>query len=95
MKKGGADELDINLKQTAQDMVDACTEELVKFTKGSRVTEADKTNDVKSLNRKLDKNLVLVVNQKVGDKKHYLLPQGKIEDGETLRQVKNLNFSCA
>lgn len=42
---------------------------------------------MKSLQRKLDKHLVLVVNQKLGDKKYFLLPQSKREDGETLRQV--------
>ncbi|VEN58582.1 unnamed protein product [Callosobruchus maculatus] len=42
---------------------------------------------MKSLQRKLDKHLVLVVNQTLGDKKHYLLPQGLLQAGETLRQA--------
>ncbi|CAH1969371.1 unnamed protein product [Acanthoscelides obtectus] len=42
---------------------------------------------MKSLKRKLDRHLVLVVNQQLGDKKHYLLPQGTLQDGETLRQA--------
>lgn len=48
---------------------------------------ADGSNDVKSLNRKLDKHLVLLTKQKIGNKTHYLLPQGTREEGETMRQV--------
>ncbi|CAH0559513.1 unnamed protein product [Brassicogethes aeneus] len=87
LKKGDSDDLDVNLKQTAQDFVDLCVEELTQFKKGSKITQDDKKNNDKSLNRKLDKHLVLLVNQKLGDQKHYLLPQGKREEGETLRQA--------
>lgn len=52
-----------------------------------KISEADDKNDVKSLNRKLDKHLVLVLKQKIGEDNFYLLPQGGRQDGETLRQV--------
>lgn len=48
--------------------------------------EADKSNDLKSLHRKLDKSLILVLNQAIGNKEYYLLPQSIRENGETLRQ---------
>lgn len=47
----------------------------------------DKANNIKSLNRKLDKHLVLLTKQKIGDKDFYLLPQALRLDGETLKQV--------
>lgn len=49
--------------------------------------EDDKKNNIASLNRKLNKHLVLVTNQNLGSKDYYLLPQGIRQDGETLRQV--------
>ncbi|CAH1118750.1 unnamed protein product [Phaedon cochleariae] len=74
-------------KQTLQDLVDLWNDEASKFKPANKITEADKKNDLKSLNRKLDKHLVFVLNQKVGDKNFYILPQGAREDGETLRQT--------
>lgn len=55
--------------------------------------EDDKKKNMKSLKRRLSKHLVLVTNQCLGDKKHFLLPQGIRQDGETLRQVMRLNFN--
>lgn len=46
--------LDVDLeasKQTAQDFIDNCTEELAKFKFVPRKTDADKSNDVKSLTK--------------------------------------------
>ncbi|KRT85689.1 hypothetical protein AMK59_1456, partial [Oryctes borbonicus] len=86
LKQGTAD-VDIVVKQTAQDFLDSSTDELSKFKFVDRITKADKKNDQKSLSRKLDKHLVLVVKQKLGDKDHYILPQGVRNDGETLRQT--------
>ncbi|KAJ8917129.1 hypothetical protein NQ315_012619 [Exocentrus adspersus] len=81
------EDLDVNLKQTAQDFADACVEELAQFKPADRLTEADRRNDLKSLQRKLDKHLVLVVQQRIGKEKHFLLPQGLRQDGESLRQT--------
>lgn len=47
--------------------------------------EADKKNDRTSLNRKLDRNLVLLVREKLGDQELWMLPQVQWQPGETLR----------
>lgn len=52
------------------------------------ILEADKKNDSTSLERKLDKHLVLLVEQQIGQQDLFLLPQALSEDGETLRQVR-------
>jgi large subunit ribosomal protein L46 len=85
LKKG--DDVEVHLKDTAQDFADASAEELSKFKSADRTTEADKKNDDKALDRKLDKHLVLVMKQKIGQKDLYLLPQAMRNDGETLRQA--------
>ncbi|XP_001660444.2 39S ribosomal protein L46, mitochondrial [Aedes aegypti] len=86
--KAGKIDLDSEaLKQTAQDLEDAYNDEFSKFKPASRITEADKANDLKSLNRKLEETLVLLTEQKLGDKKYFLLPQGKHSASESLRQT--------
>ncbi|XP_053685206.1 39S ribosomal protein L46, mitochondrial [Sabethes cyaneus] len=86
--KAGKIDLDSEaLKQTAQDLEDLYNEEFNKFKPASRVTEADKKNDVRSLQRKLEHTLILLTEQKLGDKNYYLLPQGLHTPGESLRQT--------
>uniref|UniRef100_A0A182KAK2 Large ribosomal subunit protein mL46 n=1 Tax=Anopheles christyi TaxID=43041 RepID=A0A182KAK2_9DIPT len=86
--KAGKIDLDSEaLKQTAQDLEDAYNEELSRFKPAPRITEADKTNDIRSLDRKLEETLVLLVEQKLGTKSHYLLPQGLHKKGESMRQT--------
>lgn len=82
-------ELDADTKslQTAQDFEDLNQEELAKFQFGSRETEDDKTNNLKSLNRKLDDTLMLLCTQNVGKDNLFLLPQALWKEGETLRQT--------
>lgn len=75
--------------QTAQDLEDASNAEFEKFKLTPRLTEADKQNIMTSLERKLEKTLVLLVQQKVGTDNYWLLPQGLRKDGETLRQVSH------
>lgn len=88
LKKGDVElDLDESVKQTAQDAKDAYKEELKKFQFASRTTEADSKGDRKSLERKLDETLMLLVEQTVGEKKHFLLPQGLRNEGETLRET--------
>lgn len=90
LKKGEVEvDLDeISSQQTAQDKKDAYIEEFKKFEFAPRLTEDDKSDNVKSTNRKLEEILYLLVEQKLGDQKtHLVLPQGKREDGETLRQT--------
>ena len=47
--------------------------------------DADKKNDRTSLHRKLDRNLVLLVREKLGDEDVWMLPQAEWQPGETLR----------
>lgn len=51
----------------------------------SRVTEADKTNDTKSLNRKLDQTLYLLVKSKEG---RWRFPEDRMFVREDLNQVR-------
>uniref|UniRef100_A0A8D8Y964 Large ribosomal subunit protein mL46 n=1 Tax=Cacopsylla melanoneura TaxID=428564 RepID=A0A8D8Y964_9HEMI len=81
------DMIDDALQQTGQDFLDMGLNELKKFTPANRITKADKENDNKSTHRKLDKHLVLLLNEKLGDKLHWILPFGKRLDGETMRQT--------
>ncbi|XP_052894981.1 39S ribosomal protein L46, mitochondrial [Anopheles moucheti] len=86
--KAGKIDLDSEaLKQTAQDLEDAYNEEFARFKPAPRVTEADQKNDIRSLDRKLEETLVLLVEQKLGTKSHYLLPQGLHRQGESMRQT--------
>ncbi|KAK9881990.1 hypothetical protein WA026_018179 [Henosepilachna vigintioctopunctata] len=86
LKSGEVDlDSDVTLKQTAQDFIDASTEEAMSFKLAGRTTANENNN--RSLNRKLDKHLVLLVKQKIGNVHHYLLPQGPRQEGETLRQA--------
>lgn len=88
IKKGKVNvDLETSTKITAQDSMDAWKAERNKFQLAPRTTDADKTNDVTSLHRKLEHTLVLLTEQQLGDKKYFLLPQGKLKDGETLRQT--------
>lgn len=48
-------------------------------------TEADEKNDRTSLHRQLDRNLVLLVKEKLGDEDVWMLPQAEWQPGETLR----------
>ncbi|XP_012264883.2 39S ribosomal protein L46, mitochondrial [Athalia rosae] len=86
--KTGALEVDIGVViQTAQDFEDASLDEFKKFHFAPRITEADKKNDITSLDRKLDRHLVLLVHQKLGEHSYWIPPQGIRRDGETLRQT--------
>lgn len=58
--------IDDALQQTGQDFVDQGLNELKKFSPASRITKADKENDNKSTQRKLDRHLVLLLNETLG-----------------------------
>lgn len=81
------DMIDDALQQTGQDFVDQGLNELKKFSPASRITKADKENDNKSTQRKLDRHLVLLLNETLGDKSHWVMPFGKHIQGETMRQT--------
>lgn len=72
--------------QTAQDFEDSNQEELSKFRFASRETEDDKSNNLQSVNRKLEDTLMLICGEKVGSNESFLFPQGKWVEGESLRQ---------
>lgn len=77
-------DLDVATQQSAVDLKDLWKTELSKFQPASRITEADKSNDIKSTERKLDDSLTLIMEQTIGNDKLFLLPQGKIQNNETL-----------
>lgn len=87
--KNKSSDLDIDqaLLQTAQDFEDVSADEYSKFVFGSRVTEADKTKDLQSIERKLERHLLLVVQQKQWDQKNWVMPQGLRMEGETMLQT--------
>lgn len=84
--KAGKIKMDLDgvAQRTSLDLKDMWKDERSKFQPESRTTEADKRNDLKSTERKLDHPLTLIVEQKIGKDKLFLLPQGKISNGETL-----------
>jgi large subunit ribosomal protein L46 len=84
IKKGEVEQGNV---QTAQDFEDLCAKELEEFKAASRVTEADKTNDIKSLDRALQSHLLLAVQQKVGKEYKWSVPHMKLSGQESLRQV--------
>ncbi|XP_055969826.1 large ribosomal subunit protein mL46 [Sorex fumeus] len=69
----------------AQDLEDAWEQQFLRFRPGARTTDADKKNDRTSLQRKLDRNLVLLVKEKLGDQEVWVLPHAEWQPGETLR----------
>lgn len=88
IKKGLEVDMDESVsKQTAEDFEDACDEEIEAFKLAPRTTEADRKKDFTSVQRKLEDTLILLVEQMVGNKKIFLLPQGVRQDGETMRQT--------
>lgn len=80
-------DLDAVSTLTTSDKLDMWKEELSKFQPTPRTTEADKRNDTKSTDRKLDDSLTLIIEQQLGKSKLCILPQGKIEAGETSYQA--------
>ncbi|XP_033744841.1 39S ribosomal protein L46, mitochondrial-like [Pecten maximus] len=74
-------------KLTAVDLEDGWDKEALNFTETSRKTDADKENDLQSLNRKLDKKLFLVVKQRLGEFEQWILPQGDHLMEESMRET--------
>ncbi|XP_073948895.1 mitochondrial ribosomal protein L46 isoform X2 [Choristoneura fumiferana] len=74
-------------KITAQDFEDASNEEYANFKFADIVTEADKTGDKSTLDRCLQRHLVLVTHHKLGSDEKHIMPQGLWKEGETLRQT--------
>jgi len=83
-KTGEVDEKDVEMvgKQTAQDYEDKGNQELAAFSFADTVTEADKSGDKKSLERCLDRHLLLLTKFAIGDKDRWLVPHVKHTSGE-------------
>ncbi|XP_055998975.1 39S ribosomal protein L46, mitochondrial-like [Ostrea edulis] len=73
--------------QTMQDREEIWNKELAEFSPAPRVTEADESGDMKSLDRKLDQTLVLLVKQKIDGKEYWYLPMLQYIAGTSMRQV--------
>lgn len=89
LKAGEADELDLEeaSKQTAVEFEDACSEELKTFKSTYLDTVTQEIKDVKSIDRALERSLVLVVKQKIGSNQEWVFPHTPWQPGETLRQT--------
>ena len=75
------------------ELIEAREIELSSFTPASRLTEADKNNDLKSVQRKLDQVLYLLV-KKDRSEHAWQMPQGGLEGNESLLEV-NYQLSLA
>ncbi|EGI68670.1 PREDICTED: 39S ribosomal protein L46, mitochondrial [Acromyrmex echinatior] len=75
------------LIQTVQEFEDSSQEELNNFKFASTITKFDEQNVMSTLKRKLNKNLLLLVQQKVGNSHYWIPPQGIRKEGETMRQT--------
>lgn len=64
---------------------------LIYFTFVLFLIVADVENDKRSIQRKLDSSLVLVINEKLGNEFKWVLPQAAHKEGESLRQVSCKN----
>lgn len=83
--KGSDGSLQVGHKMRS-DWEDEWKAELSNFSLQSRITEADKKNDLKSWYRLLDSTLILVV-QKENCGNRWILPYGSCLKGETMRQA--------
>jgi len=52
------------------------------------ILEADAKNDIRSVDGKLDRKLILLVKQKLGNSSHWVMPMGPRNEGESMRQVR-------
>mmetsp|Transcript_24868 Transcript_24868/g.34756 ORF Transcript_24868/g.34756 Transcript_24868/m.34756 type:complete len:365 (-) Transcript_24868:219-1313(-) len=66
---------------TRKDMLEMLPEG---FTPASRITEADRSGDVKTLDRRLNTRVYLTIKQKFQDKSRWTLPTVTVEEDETL-----------
>lgn len=82
--------------QTMQDKEELWSKELAQFTPADRETEADKSNDMRSTDRKLDQSLILLLKQVIDGKEWWYLPIMNHSTGISMREVAEqaLTNSC-
>ncbi|XP_072026818.1 large ribosomal subunit protein mL46-like [Amphiura filiformis] len=83
MDEEGAEVADMSTLE-AEDKAKA---ELESFEAANTITEADKKNDVRSLDRQLHDRLVLLTKCKLGKDKVWMMPQGNWKEGESLQET--------
>lgn len=69
-----------------EDVLEARQREKAEFQPGPRATPADLSNDMRTMGRQLDKMLYLLV-RKDRTSHCWQMPQGALEEGESLLQV--------
>lgn len=85
------------MKQLPSEFIDAKESELAdgagpRYEPAPRVTEADRANDRRSLKRRLDQRLFMLVRPKGGT---WSLPQQENREGETMRQTAERALAAA
>ncbi|KAL4440471.1 hypothetical protein ABPG75_003472 [Micractinium tetrahymenae] len=85
------------MKQLPSEFINAKESELTdeagpKYEPAPRITEADKANDRRSLKRRLDQRLFMLVRPKGGS---WSLPQQENQEGETMRQTAERALAAA
>ncbi|KAK3584876.1 hypothetical protein CHS0354_023461 [Potamilus streckersoni] len=81
------DDETVRKTQYAVDLEDQWENEYNQFTPANRITDADRNNDTRSVNRKLDRKLIFIIKQKLGEKEFWVLPQGVRQESESMRQA--------
>jgi len=76
--------------ETAVDLEDRLAKEFQNFQFMPRETEDDKTNNLRSHNRKLDQNLLLIVQQtnSQSNKDEWIFPERNYDGEPSLRAVR-------
>ena len=84
------------LQATASDDAEYWTREAKGFVPAPRKTKEDEINDLKSLNRALDKSLFLIIQDKDNNDDSWTLPKMINSNGESLRETaeKALQTFC-
>ncbi|RWS06567.1 hypothetical protein B4U79_14993 [Dinothrombium tinctorium] len=80
-------EMEASSQETALELEDKWSKEFEQFNFASSITADDQNGDKRSLNRCLDKNLLLVCKFKLCNNELWGLPRTKHREGETLRQT--------
>ncbi|EPQ58240.1 hypothetical protein GLOTRDRAFT_72445 [Gloeophyllum trabeum ATCC 11539] len=87
----GSENKSQNAKESVAEALDREEEEKI-----PRRGEADRTNDVRSLERKGERNLYLLLLKKLDDRQVWRLPEGGLQKGEVLHESaeRNLLTEC-